>query len=147
MSTERILSLASLAPKEGTIGQKLSQVSPGTNGRQDYYLHSLHPSQKINRMGHDPVQSTNEILQECNFSGTTEEMDESIVVLLILLDLSTADFLSLSGNTHGGFNDPQANKGKCFFWTNLDLTLFTLNEFKQMFSSCTLTVSLRGKSS
>ena len=56
MSTERILSLSSLAPKEGTVGQQLSQVSPGTNRRQDYYLRSLHPSQKINRMGHDPVQ-------------------------------------------------------------------------------------------
>jgi hypothetical protein len=53
-------------------------------------------------------------LNDYDFIGVTERMDESLVVLQMLLGVETADILALSAKTNGGFDDG-AYKQKCVY--------------------------------
>lgn len=61
----------------------------------------------------DPIQVANDILKEYNFIGLTERMDESMVVLSMLLGIPLRDVLYLSTKQSGGYDDG-AYKNKCY---------------------------------
>ena len=50
-----------------------------------------------------PMQVIQAILKDYDFIGVTERMEESMVVLSMLLDVPLADILYLSGRQHGTF--------------------------------------------
>ena len=85
------------------------------NKRQDYYLRSLHTHKHFNRNLHDPVQAANDILKQYDFIGITERMDESAVVLVMLLKLPLADALYLSAKKRGGFDAGGGSNNQCTF--------------------------------
>jgi hypothetical protein len=61
----------------------------------------------------DPTKHANQILQHYNFIGMTERIDESFVVLSMLLNLSLSDILVLSAKRNGGYDDG-GFEGTCF---------------------------------
>ena len=73
----------------------------------DYYLHALRTNRSatFRRGKDDPAMVVNEILQDFNFIGITERMDESIIVLMMLLNLTISDVMYLSAKKHGGLDD------------------------------------------
>lgn len=83
--------------------------------RQDYYIRSLHIQKRFNRTLHDPIQASNEILDEYNFIGITERMDESAVVLVMLLQLPLAGALYLSAKKRGGFDAGGGLNNQCTY--------------------------------
>lgn len=58
-----------------------------------------------------PVSVANQIIEDYDFIGITERFDESIVVLMMLLNLSFPDILHLNSKSTGGFDD--GNSGRC----------------------------------
>jgi hypothetical protein len=62
----------------------------------------------------DKKRTVDEIMADYNFIGITERMDESLVVMKILLNLEFNDILYLSAKGNGGFDDG-AYKGICHF--------------------------------
>lgn len=83
----------------------------------DYYLNalSLHP---YRRGASDPVEFANHILDEYNFIGITERMDESAVALAMLLNVPIGDLLYLTAKGHGGYDDAGGREDKVctFIW-------------------------------
>ena len=53
----------------------------------------------------DPIATANHILQNYDFIGITERMEESMVVLQLLLNVTTADILYLNAKNQGRFDD------------------------------------------
>ena len=62
----------------------------------------------------DPLLAANNIIRDYDFIGITERMDESLVVLQMLLDLETADILYLTAKGHGRFDDG-GNNSTCTY--------------------------------
>jgi hypothetical protein len=92
-----------------------------THRKRDYYLKSLSMRQAFDRdllQQYDPIAEANAILGDYDFIGITERMDESAVVLMMLLGLPMADVLFVTAKTHGGFDDAGgAANGKCtYIW-------------------------------
>jgi hypothetical protein len=56
----------------------------------------------------------NAILSEYDFIGITERMDESVVALMMLLNLPMGDILYLDAKGHGGYDDG-VHRNTCFF--------------------------------
>lgn len=80
----------------------LKDMFPSTG---DYYLRALYT--KANFTGRDvvdPINASNAVLNEFNFIGITERMDESAVVLMMLLNLKLADILYLNAKVNGGLD-------------------------------------------
>ena len=74
----------------------------------DYYFRTLYTKSPYERAQNDttmPITTANQILEEYDFIGITERMDESAVVLMMLLDLPMSDVLFLSAKGHGGYDD------------------------------------------
>ena len=72
---------------------------------EDYYLQTLHTKSKYTRAKFNPVNVANAILEEYDFIGITERMDESAVLIMMLLDLPMSDVLYLSAKGKGGYDD------------------------------------------
>jgi len=53
------------------------------------------------------------ILDEYNFIGIVERMDESLAVLVLLLGLEPADVVTLSAKRAGGYDDGEGKYGDC----------------------------------
>ena len=68
-----------------------------------YYLRALTTNSTYN--GDDEIATANQILQDYDFIAITERMDESIVALQLILNLTTADVLHLNAKSQGGFDD------------------------------------------
>ena len=95
---------------------------------QDYYIRSLNLvehlkpvvwSYSINKNDYSVVKGIRQhvgthILHNYDFIGITERMDESLVVMQLLLGLNVTDILYLKAKGSGGFDDG-AHEGKCFF--------------------------------
>lgn len=82
---------------------------------RDYYLYILSTSNNYHsRVENNPLQTAQAILNDYDFIAITERLDESLVVLQLLLNLSTADILYLSAKHNGHFDDG-AGKKKCFY--------------------------------
>ena len=69
--------------------------------RNGYYL-KLFSLRALNETS--PKEAAQGILQDYDFIGLTERMDESLVVLQMLLGLSIADILYFSANKSGGYD-------------------------------------------
>jgi hypothetical protein len=91
-------------------------LAENKTSKWDYYIESLSTDRYRRSQGDDPVAFANGILDEYNFIGITERMDESAVVLMMLLDLNMSDILFLSAKGKGGYDDA-GHAGKCtFIW-------------------------------
>jgi hypothetical protein len=77
-----------------------------------YYLRTLSVEpQAFWEPSYDPVAAANQILQEYDFIGVTERMDESAVALQLLLGLKTGDVLYVNAKNSGGFDDGASDRG------------------------------------
>jgi hypothetical protein len=76
-------------------------------------INYLSPREYHYRKGYNPIEYANEILLHYNFIGLTERIDESLVVLSMLLDLPLTDILSVSAKRNGGYDDG-ASQNTCF---------------------------------
>jgi hypothetical protein len=72
---------------------------------KDYYFCALYTNDIFNRNTMNPIDTANDILRTYDFIGITERIDESFVVLMILLNLKMSDILYLSAKSKGGFDD------------------------------------------
>jgi Galactose-3-O-sulfotransferase len=84
-----------------------------------YYLKYLYTKGNFNR-NDSPQKIINSILQEYDFIGITERMDESAVVLMMLLNLKMSDVLYLRAKTQGGYDDGgggSRNQKRCTYIT------------------------------
>jgi hypothetical protein len=71
----------------------------------NYYLKSLSMRPKLNPYRSDLFETfTTDILESYDFLGISERMDESLVVLQLLLGLQTEDLLYLSTKTSGTYD-------------------------------------------
>lgn len=78
-----------------------------------YYLHVLSTREyKYHVNVRDVPSAIQEILSEYDFIGISERMDETAVVLAMLLGLRLADVLYLNAKESGGYDDAQGG-GKC----------------------------------
>ena len=75
------------------------------NGKmiRDYYISAL-LTQKYNRGKDNAVDFANKILEDYNFVGIKERMDESAVALAMLLGVPIADVLYLKAKGNGGYD-------------------------------------------
>ena len=71
---------------------------------QDYYLNYLSLT-GYKRGKDDPVEIANKVLDDYDFIGITERMDESALALAMLMGIPIADILYLTAKGHGGFDD------------------------------------------
>lgn len=74
------------------------------SGKKDYYLQALLPSTKFKRSTHDPLQAIDRMMEEYDFIAVLERMEESMVVLSLLLDIPLSRFLYLKAKTQGGYD-------------------------------------------
>jgi hypothetical protein len=82
--------------------------------KRDYYIRSLHVSKRFKSEEHDAVETANQILDEYDFIGVTDRMDESAVALMMLLNLRMADILYVSTKTKGSYDAGKGN-GSCTY--------------------------------
>lgn len=81
---------------------------------QDYYINAFTTRKRFKRKKekpYEPIQFINDILSDYNFIAITERMDESMVALMMLLNLKIADILYLSAKRHGGYDDGGGKNG------------------------------------
>ncbi len=88
-------------------------VKHGGRGKFTHYFDILSTT-KYNHSSTDPVAAANAILQEYDFIGVTERMDETAVALQMILGLPTASVLYISSKVNGGYDDGLYNN-KCYF--------------------------------
>lgn len=81
---------------------------------KDYYLRALYTNDVFKRDVDDPIDVINDILHKYDFIGITERMDESAVVLMMLLNLKLADILYLNAKTNGGYDGGGYHEGCTF---------------------------------
>lgn len=77
-----------------------------------YYLRDLSTKQFTPGVN-NTVNAINDILSEYNFIGITERLDESLVVLQMLLGLKTNDLLYLKAKGNGGYDDAATMNRTC----------------------------------
>ncbi len=80
----------------------------------DYYIKSLSMESHFTNTKIEVTKSVGDILKDYDFIGITERMDETLVVLSLLLDLPLSDVLYLKAKGSGGFDDGRHNK-KCVY--------------------------------
>lgn len=78
-----------------------------------HYLAWLSTSPFLKRHQDNPFPVAQKILRDYDFIGITERLDETVVVLMMLLRVPMADVLHLSTKTSGGYDDGQFGN-KCF---------------------------------
>jgi hypothetical protein len=133
--TSRVLSLyyfftVSRRKKQATETSFQYYINYNRKRFQDYYFGLLHPNGTFDRKHSDMQQYTNDIYQQYNFIGITERMDESAVVLMMLLNLSISDILYLNAKTQGGYDDASGGKGKCTYIQPTVMTSFIQDYFQ-----------------
>jgi hypothetical protein len=112
----------------------------------DYYLRELslieYPSKQLSldELPLHRVKAVNAIVRNYDFIGITERMDESLVVMQILLNLPTSDLLYIKAKSKGGFDDGAFNH-TCFYI----VPSFTSSGMKNWFeNSTTWNTKIRG---
>jgi hypothetical protein len=86
------------------------------NNKLDYYIETLSTDRYQRSTGDSPVQFANGILDDYNFIGITERMDESAIAIMMLLDLKMADVMFLSAKNKGSYDDA-GYKDRCtYIW-------------------------------
>ena len=80
-----------------------------------YYVRLLSVQRQKRRVLNERVPALIQtILQDYDFIGITERMDESAVALMMLLNLKMADILFLDAKNSGGYDDG-SHDGKCYY--------------------------------
>jgi hypothetical protein len=82
----------------------------------NYYLYFMKTDVEFDREHGNIYNAVKHIMDEYNFIGILERLDESLVVLQMLLSLDTSDILYLKSKVHGGFDDGVYNE-TCHFIT------------------------------
>ena len=80
---------------------------------EEYYIKSLSTKSQFNRTI-DVKESVANILKDYDFIGIMERMDETLVVLSLLLNIPLSDVLYLKAKGNGGFDDGRFRK-KCVY--------------------------------
>jgi Sulfotransferase family len=81
---------------------------------RNLYLRMLSIDMKYGMFDDDGPAVINTILSDYDFIGVTERMDESVVVLSMLMDVPLGDVLYLNAKGHGGYDDGVYND-KCYY--------------------------------
>ena len=91
-------------------------LTKGRNAEKfrNLYLRMLSINLKYGMFDEDGPSIINEILSDYDFIGITERMDESVVVLSMLLNVPLGNVLYLNAKGHGGYDDGVYND-KCHF--------------------------------
>lgn len=63
----------------------------------------------------DSITAVNDILSQYNFIGITERLDESLVVMQMILGLETNDLLYLRAKGNGGYDDAATKNRTCTY--------------------------------
>lgn len=82
-----------------------------------YYLRTLSVDPAMDALQDeiDPIEIANAILDDYNFIGITERMDETAVALQLLLGLRTGDILYTNAKISGGFDDGADPQKGCVY--------------------------------
>jgi hypothetical protein len=102
-----------LQPTDENIQKYMRQTTPPID---NYYLRWLSVNEPFDAARHKPEAAVRDIIQEYDFLGVSERLDESLVALQMILNLTTSDILYLSAKVHGGWDDG-VYKHQCFFIT------------------------------
>jgi hypothetical protein len=98
---------------------------------EDYYLKALTTRKHFtDRRGNKPFEVIANILNDFNFIAITERMNESVVALMMILNLKISDILYLSAKRNGGYDDGGSSSG-CVVIT----PSFVSRDMKKYFSS------------
>jgi hypothetical protein len=73
------------------------------NRPKNYYIRAL--SLEYFHHDSDPIDFANQILQDYDFIGVTERLEESLVAFKMLLNIPMADILHLNSKVSGGYID------------------------------------------
>lgn len=84
------------------------------NDIDNYYLYFMKTDERLDRQQDNYVEVVSQIMRDYNFIGILERLDESLVVLQMLLHLKTSDILYLKSKVHGGYDDGVYND-TCFY--------------------------------
>jgi hypothetical protein len=93
--------------------QKYLSSSRNAKIQRNFYLKILSLQRVVPTDDTAPF-TINSILSEYDFIGITERMDESMVTLMMLLDLPMGDILYLNAKGNGGYDDG-AHRGMCYY--------------------------------
>ena len=102
---------------------------------RDYYLNFL-STRPYHRGSSDTIETANGIIRDDDFIGITERMDESVVALSMLLDLSLADVLYLKAKGKGDYDGGSGGSCTCI-WPS-----FVLQGMQAFFETKTWKASL-----
>jgi Galactose-3-O-sulfotransferase len=100
-------------PTDENIKKYMRETTPPID---NYYLRWLSVNEPFDAARHRPEAVVRDIIQEYDFLGVSERLDESLVVLQMILDLRTSDLLYLSAKLHGGWDDG-VYRHQCYFIT------------------------------
>jgi hypothetical protein len=95
-----------------------------------YYLRDLSTTPFVTGKS-DYIKTINHILQEYDFIGITERMDESLVAMQMILGLETNDMLYLRAKGNGGYDDGATSTRTCHYI----VPSFTSPGMKEFFKS------------
>ena len=102
-----------IQPTDENIRKYMRETSPPID---NYYLRWLSVNETFDAAKHHPEVVVRDIIHEYDFLGVSERLDESLVVLQMLLELKTSDLLYLSAKVQGGWDDG-IYRHQCFFIT------------------------------
>jgi hypothetical protein len=91
------------------------------------YKHNQHHSlNRLSTRGYsynqsDPFLAASEIIHDYDFIAIAERLDESLVVLSLLLDIPLGDVLHLDSKRSEGY-DGEGGRGRCFWMVPTNLT-------------------------
>jgi len=100
-------------PTDENIQKYMRETSPPID---NYYLRWLSVKEPFDPKIHMPEIVVRDIIHEYDFLGVAERLEESLVVLQMILDLKTSDVLYLSAKVHGGWDDG-VYRHQCYFIT------------------------------
>jgi hypothetical protein len=98
-------------------------VTPTVSNMKSYfeisYKHKHHYLDWLSITGYkyevsDPIRKAKHIIKNYDFIGVVERLDESLVVLAMLLDIPLGDVLYLDSKRSGGYDDGEKEK-TCYF--------------------------------
>jgi hypothetical protein len=79
-------------------------VEEKSKRHKDYYIRSLSTRVRYSPREHNATILAQHILEDYDFIGITERMDESAVVLMMLLNLKLSDIVYISSKTAGSYD-------------------------------------------
>jgi hypothetical protein len=105
-----------IQPTDENIKKYMRETKPSVD---NYYLRWLSVDKPFNfRTDHEKIPSiVQSIVNEYDFLGISERLDESLVALQMILNLTTSDILYLSAKVNGGWDDGIYRSHQCYYIT------------------------------